>query len=423
MVEFRVLGPVEVEHIGRPVDVGRRRERCLLGILLLHAGTAVPVARLIDLLWDGEASEAARAAVRVHVSRLRSRLGIGDALPVRSGDGYLMRVEPESVDALRFRGMVEQARGIVPAAERAALLRQALGLWRGPLLADAASDRLRDRIGAPWTELRLAALEAAIESELDCGRHRELVGELTALTAEHPERERFTGMLMLALYRSARQAEALEVFARRDRWFREELGLDPGPELRELHQRILASDPDLLVDRTSSQPATPTNGLARIVPRQLPAAVRHFTGRAAELKVLSELLPESAAGGAEDSAHNRAPVPLTTGVSEATRPSAICTTRLAYRWASSGLCVTTISVWPAALRSRSRRPISSPVAVSTAPVGSSASSRDGRLTRARAMATRCRSPPESRAGSTYQVQPTAACAELFDTPMLSAICR
>jgi len=208
-----VLGRVEVEHAGRLIEVGRRRERCLLGVLLLEAGAAVPAERLAGLLWDDQPPDGVRSALRTHMSRLRALLdpdgdgGRGIALVHASG-GYLARVEPGAVDALRFRTAVEQAHEVSGPRERAGLLRAALGLWRGPLLAGAASDRLRDRLGPWWAEARLAALEDAIEAELACGRHRELAGELSMLCREHPYRERFACLLMLALYRAGRQADA-----------------------------------------------------------------------------------------------------------------------------------------------------------------------------------------------------------------------
>jgi DNA-binding SARP family transcriptional activator len=302
-VEFRLLGRVEVEDAGRLLDLGRRRERCLLGILLIEAGSAIPLERLVDLLWDGEPPKTAREAVRTHVSRLRAGLDAGrdaadadagDVTLERAGDGYLARVDPRRVDALRFRAMTEQARGTADPAARAELLRAALALWRGPLLADAASNWLRERIAGPWSELRVSAAEMAIEAELACGLDRELVGELTELIAENPFRERLTGLLMLALYRSGRQAEALEAFARLDGRLREELGLDPEAGLRDLHRRILAADPGLLAGggAASAQYASAEQDRPT-APHQLPPATRVFTGRQAELERFWELAEAS----------------------------------------------------------------------------------------------------------------------------------
>ena len=296
-MEFRLLGRFEVEHEGRLLAVGRRRERCLLGVLLLEANSASPVDRLVDLLWDGEPPSDPKAAIHTFVSRLRAGLdpdgdGARGIRLLRSGNGYLAQADPASVDALVFRGLVEQARATPDPAGSAQMLRRALSLWRGPLLADAASERLRERLGGPWHELGLLARECAAEAELACGRHRDLVSELTVLHTEYPLREKFAALLMLALYRSGRQADALDLYARTDRRLRDELGIEPGAELRDLHQRILRADPALMTAAPEPAPPRP-----EAVPRQLPAAVRHFTGRIGELKALTELLGEVGEGG------------------------------------------------------------------------------------------------------------------------------
>ena len=310
-MEFRLLGRFEADHEGRALMVGRRRERCLLGVLLLEANAVVPVDRLIDLLWDGQPPGEPRSAIHTFVSRLRARLdpdgdgGRGIRL-LRSGPGYLAEVDPARVDALVFRDAVERARGIAELAERAAALRAALRLRRGPLLEDLASDRLRARLGSPWDELWLLARESAIDAELACGGHRELVGELTALSAEYPFREKFAGLLMLALYRSGRRTDALDVYAQVDRRMRGQIGIQPGAELARLQQQVLRDDPELLgagrpgADRSGvagSGPAAAPGSVmpavsGRAVSRQLPSAVRHFTGRAGEIKALTGLLDE-----------------------------------------------------------------------------------------------------------------------------------
>jgi DNA-binding SARP family transcriptional activator/tetratricopeptide (TPR) repeat protein len=306
-VEFRLLGRFEVEHEHRVLEVGRRRERCLLGVLLLEANAAVPVDRLIDLLWDGQPPGEPRSAIHTFVSRLRARLdpagdgGLGIRL-LRAGTGYLAEVDPAAVDALAFRAAVEQAQGIADLAEKAAALRTALRLRRGPLLEDLASDRLRARLGSPWDELWLLARETAIDAELACGRHREVIGELTALCTEFPFREKFAGLLMLALYRSGRRADALDVYVQLDRRLRGEIGIEPGAELAGLQQRILRDAPDLdaapVPAESAPSQATPAAAAEKAVSRQLPAAVRHFTGRAGEIKALMSLLDEvDGAGG------------------------------------------------------------------------------------------------------------------------------
>jgi DNA-binding SARP family transcriptional activator/tetratricopeptide (TPR) repeat protein len=282
-VEFRLLGRLEAEHDGKRVQLVRRRERCLLGVLLLQPGKAVSVEHLVDLLWDGDPPPTARSMLRISVSRLRAQLdpegtgGPGVRLLSRDG-GYLVEVDPHRIDAHRFQSLVRRARAAEPAT-RARLLREALLLWRGPVLADVAAPRLRERIAAALTESRASATELMIDSELACGRHRELIGELSALVADHPHRERLAGQLMLALYRSDRYADALAAYrSLRDRLV-EDLGVDPGPDLRELHAAILRRDAKL--------PHSPAPGG---VPAQLPAAPADFTGRTEELAVLTKSL-------------------------------------------------------------------------------------------------------------------------------------
>lgn len=243
-MEFTVLGALEATHDGRPVTLGRRRERCLLGILLLEAGTAIPVERLVELLWEDEPPRTVQATLRTHVSRLREHLDPGQdgAFGVtmrRTGDAYTVKVDRDRVDALRFCDAVEFARDLEPADKRAGAMRDALKWWHGPLLAGELTASLRDRLEPPWTERRLAAVEMAIEADLDAGRHREVIGELRTLAAEYPLRERFTAMLMLALYRAGRQADALEAFGRLAHLLRCDLGLDPNPGIQRLHMRIL----------------------------------------------------------------------------------------------------------------------------------------------------------------------------------------
>lgn len=283
-MDFRLLGRLEAAHDGRPVELGRRRERCLLGVLLLEANRPIAVDRLVDLLWEGQPPSTARSSLHTHVSRLRARLdpdgtgGYGVRLVSRSG-GYAVEVAPEAVDAHRFEALVDHARAGTDPAERIRLLREALALWRGPVLADVASDRLRERIAAELTELRMSATELMIEAELAAGEPRDLVGELSSLHAEHPYRERLAGQLMLALYRAGRPADALIVYQQLAERLAEQLGVDPGPELSELHTAILRRD---------AGPVRPA--AAAQIPRQLPAASRLFTGRADELGTLTKTL-------------------------------------------------------------------------------------------------------------------------------------
>lgn len=277
---FLLLGRVEVRHDGALIALGRRRERCLLAVLLLEPGRVVPAERLLDLLWDGAPPESARTALHTHVSRLRTTLD-----PARDGrfglrlharhQGYVAEVEPGSVDAHRFTELVRAARDLPAPRERARTLRAALSLWRGPALEDCGSELLRQRVTAGLTELRLQATELAADAELDCGRHRELIGELTTLTAEHPLRETPWAQLALALYRDDRRADALATLDRARERLVTGLGLDPGPRLRRLRHQILTGDAAL-----QGAPATH---------RQLPADIADFTGRDEELRRLTEL--------------------------------------------------------------------------------------------------------------------------------------
>ncbi|MBV9413498.1 MAG: AfsR/SARP family transcriptional regulator, partial [Solirubrobacterales bacterium] len=206
-VQFRVLGPFEVLRDDAPVALGGAQARALLAVLLLHRGEVVSADRLIDALWPERPPATAAKTVQVYVSRLRRVLG--DGLLATRGSGYALTVEPEAVDADRFRSLASEARGELEAgdARRAAtLLAEALGLWRGPPLAEFAYAPFAQAEIARLEEARLAALEARIEAELELGRHSALVSELEGLVREHPLRERLQAQLMLALYRSGRQA-------------------------------------------------------------------------------------------------------------------------------------------------------------------------------------------------------------------------
>jgi DNA-binding SARP family transcriptional activator/tetratricopeptide (TPR) repeat protein len=291
-VEFRLLGRLEADLDGQPFVLGRRRERCLLGLLLLEANRPITVDRLVDLLWDGDAPSTARSSLHTHISRLRGRLdpdGTGRSgirLVARDG-GYLVEIDRHRVDAHRFQAMLRRAQQ-AGQADRVELLREGLALWRGPVLADVAPARLRERVGAELTEQRMLATELMIDAELAAGRHQKVIGELSALTAEHPYRERFAGQLMLALYRSDRYTDALAVYRQLADRLGVELGLDPGSGLRELYAAILRRDPHL--DGAGVASAAPG-------PAQLPAAPDWFTGRADELASLDKALTGFASGG------------------------------------------------------------------------------------------------------------------------------
>lgn len=247
VVEIRILGPLEVVEDGRPVVVAAPKVRALLAVLLLHRGEVVSTDRLIDALWGERASPTAAKTVQVYVSNLRKALGEG--LLVTRGRGYMLQTAPGQTDVDRFEALVAQGREALEqegdALTAAAVLRQALGVWRGPALADFAYEPFAHAEIARLEESRLAALEDRIDADLASGEHARIVGELEALVREHPLRERLCEQLMLALYRSGRQADALQTYREARRELLDELGLEPGRGLQALEQAILAHDPAL----------------------------------------------------------------------------------------------------------------------------------------------------------------------------------
>ena len=251
MLQYRVLGPLEVVGAGGPVALGSVQQRALLALLLVHAPEVVPVDRLIDELWGERPPATASHAVQVHVSAIRKTLNsatAGDGLAVtRSGSGYALEVDPERVDATRFEGLVTAAqRALVDAPVTAnGLFEEALGLWRGSPLAELEFEfavRERERL----EELHAVAVEGQVEARLAYGEHREVIGTITGLVASNPLREGPRRLLMLALYRAGRHAEALAAY--RDACEAlDEIGLQPGPELRQLEQAILQHDEALSI--------------------------------------------------------------------------------------------------------------------------------------------------------------------------------
>jgi len=245
-MQFRVLGPLEVVENGRVLPLGSRKQRALLALFLLHPDEALTRDRLIDELWQGRPPPAADSTLRSYLSRLRSSLG-ADRLQTRP-TGYALWVGPEELDASRFAQLVEEGRGTLARqrpAEAAKKLQQALRLWRGPALADFVYESFAQGEIARLDELRLLALEARVDAELALGLHTDLVGELERLVGDHPLRESFRAQLMLALYRSGRQADALASYREARRLLTEELGLEPSQTLKELERAILAHDPAL----------------------------------------------------------------------------------------------------------------------------------------------------------------------------------
>jgi DNA-binding SARP family transcriptional activator len=253
-MEFRILGPLEVVDADRSVSLGGGRQRALLALLLTHSNEVVSTDRLVDQLWGAQPPKTALNTIQYYVSQLRKSLG-ADRIVTRP-PGYLIRIGPGELDLERFEALLEQ--GDVGA------LREALGLWRGPALADLAFEPFAQAETGRLEELRLVALERRVDLDLEDGRDAELVGELEGLIAEHPLRERLHGQLMLALYRGGRQAEALATYqAARERLV-ESLGLDPGPALQELERAILRQDPSLLA-RGGGEVAAPERQRSVIV--------------------------------------------------------------------------------------------------------------------------------------------------------------
>jgi DNA-binding SARP family transcriptional activator len=245
-VEFRLLGPLEVWHEGRPLHIGGAKERALLVLLLLHAGEPLSVDRLIDELWGDSPPPTARKSLQVRVAGLRRALG-GDVLLTR-GDAYLVRLEPNQLDLHRFEQLLADGSHALAAGDPAAAvtrLQQALAIWRGPALADFLYESFAQAAVARLEELRAHALELRIEAQLELGSDARVVAELEDLVAAHPFRERLRGQLMLALYREGRQAEALAVYRRTREQFVAELGIEPSPALQKLQQAILRQDSSL----------------------------------------------------------------------------------------------------------------------------------------------------------------------------------
>ena len=246
MLEFRILGPLEVADQERPLGLGGPRQRGLLAILLLRRGEAVSSDRLIDELWGERPPATAAKTLQGYVSHLRKALGNG-VLVTRAG-GYVLEATPDQVDADRFEANVGEARRALAAGDTARarkLLNSALGLWRGEALADLAYEPFAQREAARLEEERLGALEDRIDADLLLGDHRDVVGELESLVSLHPHRERLLRQLMLALYRCGRHADALDVYQHGRQRLQDELGLETGFELRELEQRILTHDKTL----------------------------------------------------------------------------------------------------------------------------------------------------------------------------------
>jgi WD40 repeat protein/DNA-binding SARP family transcriptional activator len=298
-MRFQVLGPLEVEAADGPVVLGGQKERLLLALLLTRPNQVVPVETLVRGLWGEQPPPTAAKTLQSHVMRLRWALepgrahgAAGEVLVTRQ-PGYLLRVTPGALDAMRFEELTATGRRALSkeeADDAASLLREALGLWRGQAFEEFLDSDVAVAEADRLAELRLAALEDRIEAELRLGRHREVVAELEGLVRDQPLRERLWAQLMLALYRSGRQADALLAYQRARSVLVEELGIDPGAELRRLQAAILAQDPGL--DLPAAAEAAPTRELPEALQPLGPA----FVGRAAELAWLEAAWTRAAHG-------------------------------------------------------------------------------------------------------------------------------
>src|SRR5919198_3744076 len=236
-MDLQLLGPVEATVDGRPIPLGATKQRALLAMLALRANSTVSIDALIEGLWAGDPPASAAKMVQLYVSQLRRLLEGNGAEIVTHGRGYELRLDPDRIDAARFEHAVAAAGNANGTAARAAL-----ALWSGAPLANVSEEPFAQAAIRRLEELRLRATELAIDADLAAGRHRDVIGELDALVAEHPLSERLHAQRMLALHRSGRQAEALAAYRHARRVLVDEIGVEPGPELRELHEAILHQD-------------------------------------------------------------------------------------------------------------------------------------------------------------------------------------
>ena len=246
-LELRLLGPLDALRDGKPVALGGAKPRTLLAVLALDLGRVVSVDRIVEALWPGDTPESAPHAVQVYVSQLRKALG--PVIATRA-PGYVLELPTESVDVNAFTRLADEGREALASSPETAetSLREALALWRGPALADFLYEPFAQTEIARLEELRTVVLEERVDADLALGRHAELVSELEALVQSQPLRERPRAQLMLALYRSGRQADALAAYRAAREMLVEELGIDPGPELKELEAAILRQDESLLLE-------------------------------------------------------------------------------------------------------------------------------------------------------------------------------
>ena len=296
-VEFCLLGPLMVCHGGTLIRVPRGKQRVILATLLLNADRVVGVDDLVETLWGSGPPPSSLVAAQNYVMRLRKTLGdAGRDRIVTQLPGYLIRVADGELDVSRFEARVGEARAAARDGswDRAAIhARTALDLWRGEPLVDVDSDVLAAREVPRLRELRLQAMEVRLDAELNLARHADVIAELRQLARAHPLREHLHGLLMLALYRDGRQAEALAAYHDVRQVLVRELGTEPGVGLQKLQHQMLTADPALNLPERRQHAV---GGHEPVVPRELPAAARHFTGRVPELETLTGLLDQAGGG-------------------------------------------------------------------------------------------------------------------------------
>jgi len=279
-VRFLILGPLEVRAGERVVSVPGRKERAILGLLVVEAGTVVSSDRMVFELWGDAPPTTADRTLRSHVSKLRRALGGDDSPILTQRPGYVLATDRADIDAALFESLADKAAGLPDARDMGNLAREALSLWRGEALADLIGFRFAETEARRLEERRLGTVELRLEADLRVGLHEQVIPELRTLVAEHPYRERFWGKLMLALYRSGRAGEALEVFNQAGVALGESLGIGPSVDLRSLERSIVLEDEALDVSRG-------------VPPHNLPAPTSTFIGRERDIEGLAEVLGRS----------------------------------------------------------------------------------------------------------------------------------
>lgn len=302
MLEFRILGPLEVAGSAGPLQLGGPKQRATLAILLLNANRVVSIDALADQLYAGRAPVTAATQVHRQISELRKALGEEARIETRS-PGYAIHVASQQLDLHQFERLTEEAgnalaRGDAPGALE--LQRNALALWRGPPLADLDHEPIAEVAVRRLQEILLVALEQRVDAELVLGRHRELVGELDELVAQHPSNESFVSRLMLALYRSGRQADALDVYRRTRERLVEDFGIEPGRSIRQLERSILNQDTSLDADRAAAPAVPAPDQVVLVLPSAderidaLLAVAEPLAARPGRTLLIARLLPSEA---------------------------------------------------------------------------------------------------------------------------------